>query len=401
MKGSVGVKHRNISLEWPERFTGKYVIDSAKIDAAIEKALEKIERNIEAWKDGFVGTYTTGFRYPIGENNNWVCGMHTGLYLLAYEISGKKVFLDAAKAHLETYKTRLDGKIALMDHDVGFVYTPACVAAYRLTGEEKYKEWALEAANHLYDAGFAKKGGFILRGFNWANESGCRTMMDTLMNAPLLFWSAQMTGNKEHYEAALSQEKITERLLIRDDASSFHHYQFEPDTYAPRCGVTWQGHTDDSCWSRGHSWGIYGFPIAYSYCREDWLLEVHRDITYYMLNHLPDDLVPYWDYDFTEGDHPRDTSASAVAVCGLHEACRHLKDGAEEKAIYENAAAQLLEVLIDRYTGDIGTPYEGLIHHVTAGVPQNIGIDECAMYGDYFYLEALMRFRNPDWTMYW
>ena len=211
---------------------------------------------------------------------------------MAWELSGKQIFLDAAKAQLETYKKRIDEKIALNDHDVGFVYTPACVAAYRLTGEEKYRDWALQAANHLYDAGFAKQGGFILRGFDWPDEGGCRTMMDTLMNAPLLFWSAEQTGSKAHYDAALSQEKITERLLIRADASSFHHYQFEPDTFAPRCGVTWQGHSDDSCWSRGHSWGVYGFPIAYAYCREDWLIELHKDITYFMLNHLPEDMVP-------------------------------------------------------------------------------------------------------------
>lgn len=393
--------NRRITLANPERFSAPHLIASEKIDAAIEKALAKIERNIAAWDDGFVGTYTTGYRYPIGENDNWVCGMHTGLYLLAYELSGKKVFLDAAIRQLETYKRRVDEKIALNDHDVGFVYTPSCVAAYRITGDEKYRDWALQAANHLYDAGFAKKGGFILRGFNWPGEGGCRTMMDTLMNAPLLFWSAEETGNKAHYEAALSQEKITERLLIREDASSFHHYQFEPDTYQPRCGVTWQGHSDDSCWSRGHSWGVYGFPIAYAYCKEPWLADLHKDITYYMLNHLPEDLVPYWDYDFMEGDEPRDTSASVIAVCGMNEMCRYLSDDAPQKAVFESAAAQLLDAVIDHYTGDIGTPYEGLIHHVTAGVPQNIGINECAIYGDYFYLEALMRFKNPGWVRYW
>ena len=395
------MQKRNIALVNPERFAAPHIIAPEKIDRAIEKALDKVEQNIAQWKDGFVGTYTTGFRYPIGENNNWVCGMHTGVYLLAYELSGRKVFLDAAIRHLETYKKRLDEKIGLNDHDVGFVYTPSCVAAYRLTGEEKYRRWALDAAKHLYDAGFAKKGGFILRGFNWPDETGCRTMMDTLMNAPLLYWSAQETGNTDHYEAAMSQEKITERLLIRADASSFHHYQFEPDTFQPRCGVTWQGRSDDSCWSRGHSWGVYGFPIAYAYCKEPWLIELHRDITYFLLNHLPADLIPYWDFDFMEGDEPRDTSAAAVSVCGMHEMCRHLGDDAPQKAVFESAGAQLLEVLIDQYTGDIGTPYEGLIHHVTAGVPQKIDIDECAIYGDYFYLEALMRYKNPDWKMYW
>jgi unsaturated chondroitin disaccharide hydrolase len=226
-------------------------------------------------------------------------------------------------------------------------------------------------------------------------------MMDTLMNAPLLFWSAEQTGNKAHYDAALSQEKITERLLIRADASSFHHYQFEPDTYAPRCGVTWQGHTDDSCWSRGHSWGIYGFPIAYSYCREEWLLEVHRDITYYMLNHLPDDLVPYWDYDFVSGDEPRDASAGVISSCGLLEMARNLDDSDVNKTIFRSAAAQMLEALIDKCTDGFGEYDDGILNHVTAALPQRIGIDQSAVYGDYFYLEALLRYKNPDFKMYW
>ena len=85
----------------------------------------------------------------------------------------------------------------------------------------------------------------------------------------------------------------------------------------------------------------------------------------------------------------------------MNEMCRHLPDDAPQKAVFRNASAQMLEAVIDRCTGDIGREYDGLICHVTHAKPQKRGIDECAIYGDYFYLEALMRFVKPDWKRYW
>ena len=226
-------------------------------------------------------------------------------------------------------------------------------------------------------------------------------MMDSLMNAPLLFWTSEQTGDPKYAEAALDHVKTTEKYLIREDGSSFHHYQFDMETSAPMYGVTLQGNSDDSCWSRGHSWGVYGFPIAYSYQKEDFIKEAHKNVAYFMLNHLPDDCIPYWDYDFVDGDEPRDSSAAVISACGMLEMAGMMEDSEPDKAIFESAAAQLLEAVIDRCTGDIGVAYDGLICHVTHAKPQGQGIDECAAYGDFFYLEALARYLVPDFKKYW
>ena len=195
---------------------------------------------------------------------------------------------------------------------------------------------------------------------------------------------------------------MTEKYLIREDGSSFHHYEFDIDTHKPVRGLTFQGYADDTCWSRGHAWGVYGFPISYSYTNEEFLVDLHKDITYYMPNHLPQDLIPYWDLVFTEGnDQPRDSSAEAITVCGMNEMCKYLPDDAPQKKVFESAASQMLEAIIDHCTGDIGKEYDGLVYHVTAALPQKLGIDECAIYGDYHYLEALMRLSNPNWNRYW
>ena len=120
-----------------------------------------------------------------------------------------------------------------------------------------------------------------------------------------------------------------------------------------------------------------------------------------MLRNLPSDLIPYWDYDFVSGTEPRDTSAAAIAVCGMLDMAEQLPKGSAQRIVYESAAAQIMEVLIDYYTTDIGVEYDGLIHSVTHAKPQGIAIEECAPYADYFYLEALARFLKEDFIRPW
>lgn len=393
---------QQVVLEKPERFEGKYEIAKEKLEKAIEKATDKLESQIPMYGDCFPDVCSKEFKYRLKSNNNWVCGMFTGEFLLAYELTGNKKFKEVAERHILTYRERFDNKVEVDDHDVGFVFSPSCVGAYKLFGDEEARKTALNAAEYFYNTSYSKKGGFILRDSLYQDrESGCRTMMDTMMNIPLLFWAGKETGKQEYIDAAIAQYKTTEKCLIREDGSSFHHYQFDVENHAPVRGLTFQGYADDSCWSRGHAWGVYGFPMAYSYTKDASLIDLHRGVTYYMLNHLPKDLIPYWDYYFTDGDQPRDSSAGLISVCGMQEMCRYLPDDAPDKQIFENASAQMLEAVIDHCTGDIGKEYDGLVYHVTAALPQKLGIDECGVYGDYHYLEALCRFMKPDWVRYW
>ena len=394
---------KKITLKKPERFLNPHPIDKNKLENAADMATAKLKNNAKKFGMGFPGTCSVDYKYVLGKNENWECGMYTGCYWLAYEITGDDLFRNIAEEHMGTYKQRIDNRIGMDDHDVGFVFTPSCVAQHKITGNEEAKKIALEACSYFYDKSYSKEGKFIIRLHEAWNEGyGCRTMMDSLMNAPLLFWAGKETGNKEFYNAALEHSRTTEKYLIRNDASSFHHYQFDPETAKPVKGITLQGYSDDSCWGRGHSWGVYGFPIAYSYTGDQALVEVHKNITYYMLNHLHDDCIPYWDYIFTQGsDEPRDSSCAVISVCGMNEMCKYLPDSAEQKSVFESASNQMLEAVIDKCTGSIEKEYDGLICHVTHALPQKQGIDECAVYGDYFYLEALLRYLNPDWKKYW
>ena len=226
-------------------------------------------------------------------------------------------------------------------------------------------------------------------------------MIDSMMNASLLFWGGEHLQNENYTNAAKNHSLTTADLIVRDDGSTYHHYQFDPETAKPMHGLTWQGYTDESCWSRGQSWGVYGFSIAYSYTKDQEMMNTQFAITDYMLDHLPYDLIPYWDYTFIAGDEPRDASAAAIAVCGMLDMAESLPEGSARRLVYESAAAQMMEALIDLCTTEIDVEYDGLIHSVTHGKPQNLAIEECAPYADYFYMEALARFLSEDFIRPW
>ena len=395
-----------IKLLEPERWNKPHVIAKEKLEAAAKAACAKLKKFAETHDIlKFPDTRSKNFKYDLRDDIEWwESGMYTGCYWLAYQLTGDEFFREVAEKQVPTFKERFDKGIGANNHDVGFIFVPSCIAAYKITGNEEARKWAIEALEHYYATSYSQEGKFIIRahlGWKNGNMAGYRTMMDSMMNASFLFWGGQQLNKPEIFKAGLDHTRTTEQLLIRGDGSSYHHYQFDPVTSAPMHGITFQGNADESCWSRGHSWGVYGFPIAYSYCKEAFQKEVHKDITYFMLNHLNEDCVPYWDYDFVDGDEPRDTSAGVIAVCGMHEMCKHLSDDDEQKAVFESAAAQMLEAVIDGYTGDIGVEYDGLIHHVTHYRHGKQGVDECAVYGDYFYLEALARYLLPDFKMYW
>ena len=395
---------QKITLQNPERFSGTHTIAKAKLEEAAAKALERLKLQYDKYGAKCPGCSTRSEEhiYFFHPRNLWCDGLCNGMFWLAYQMTGDKFYREAAESQFDYFKKRYDEKICLQDHDVGFVYSPSFVAGYKITGNEQMKQIAIDAAEYFYNQSYSQKGGFIIRQSLKADtEEGCRTMMDTMMNIPLLFWTSEMTGDDKYKKAALSQCDITANYLIREDGSSNHHYIFDPATHKPLRGITLQGHSDDSCWSRGHAWGIYGFPVAYGYAHDEGFIKTHKKITHFMLNHLPDDYIPYWDYDFTCGNTPRDSSAAAISLCGMLEMAKHLPDSDADKAIYHNAALHMLEALIDNCTEPPTPDADGILFKTCGSLPHCAAVSSSAMYGNYFYIEALMRLLNPDWEMHW
>lgn len=379
-------------------------------DAAIAAALSTVRRNSASFGGGFPGDTTVDDRYelrpaeggiPVGGNRGWTTSFRTGMLWLAWQFSGDEDFKDAAMADVVDFERRVRAEEDLDTHDLGFLYTLSTVAAWRLVGDAKAREASLLAAEHLMRR-FLEPAGIIQA---WGDLSDPaqrgRTIIDSLMNMPLLTWAHEQTGEKRFADAVARHTAQLREHILREDDSTFHTFYWDAETGEPLRGATEQGAFDESCWARGQAWGIYGFAMNYAVTGDERLLEASRRCTEYFLAHLPADEVPFWDLVYTDGsDAPRDSSAAAIAVCGLLELAK-LETDAERAAEWTARAHSILASLIANYTPSAPEDSDALILHSVYDLPKDNGVDEGTLWGDYFYLEALMRVTRPEWRKYW
>ncbi|WP_069998967.1 glycoside hydrolase family 88 protein [Cellulosilyticum sp. I15G10I2] len=380
-------------------------MDQIILKEALDRCVEITRKNLDRFRGQFPNAFSENNIYKAIENNHWTNGFYTGILWLCYEYTGEEIFKEVALENVVSFKERLDQEIELETHDLGFLYSLSCVASYKITGDEMSKETALRAADLLIGR-YREKGGFIQAWGALDAEDNYRLIIDCLLNLPLLYWASEVTGDKHYYDIAYTHAKTALKYVIREDHSTFHTYFFDKKTGAPSHGATCQGYNDTSAWARGQAWGIYGTVLSYLVTKDEKFAEDFFKVKDYFISNLPEDFVPYWDLIFKEGDEPRDSSASAIAICGLLEMKKHL---VEEKQIQElnRDAKQLMQALIENYSASSEDETTGLLYHATYSkkTPYNTctpeGVDECVIWGDYFYMEALMRMWRKDWKMYW
>ncbi len=378
-------------------------LTNEQLKAAFDAALLKLDAMIEKHGEKFPSSDSRGNKYSSIENRGgWTQCFYTGMLFLAYEYSKNQKYLDAALSHVDSFIKRVDEMLGMGDHDIGFNFTLSTVAAYKVTGKEIYKEKAIKAAQVLAGR-FREKGQFI----QLAGEADCadkalyRLIIDCLMNTNLLYWAGSVTGDSEFTRKAFAHFTTTMETVVRNDGSTFQNFYFDPATGARLGGGTKQGLNAESCWSRGQSWGVTAIPLTYSYMKNNEIFDKYYTIADYFIDRLPTDKVAYWDLCFTDGGEPRDSSANAIAVCGLIEAVRNMPIDEAKKAKYEASAEDMLYALVTDCASFDEPECEGVIKHGTYYYAGGLGIDECCIWGDYFYMEALMRKLNPDWKKYW
>ncbi|MGN0107222.1 MAG: glycoside hydrolase family 88 protein [Hominilimicola sp.] len=375
-----------------------------EINNALDRAVELTKTNIGEFYDCFPTANSENNFYGKSYNNDWTEGFWTGEIWLAYERSGDERLKEAALCQVESFLERIEQHINVDHHDMGFLYSPSCVAAYKLTGSEKGKKAALLAADNLMTR-FQEKGQFFQAWGAMDDRDNYRLIIDCLMNMPLLFWASDVTGDGRYSDKAKAHIKTAMNYVVRDDNSTYHTYFFDPDTGESVKGVTNQGNRDGSAWARGQAWGIYGSALAYEKTGNESYVNIFRRVTDYFIEHLPEDLMPYWDFDFDTGSHePRDSSAGVIAVCGMLEMAKRLPSG--EAQYYTAAAKRILKAVMDMCAVKSAEQSNGLLLHGTysrktpTNTCHNGGVDECNTWGDYFYMEALTRLTG-DWNLYW
>lgn len=366
---------------------------------AMHYVKSKVNENLPKYSTVFPTSSSENLIYGEMGNKDWTEGFWTGILWLLYEDTNEEKYLSALETLLRTFQERLDQNIGLNTHDIGFLYSLSTLAGYKITGNEKALELSVRAADRLMERYSAKAQ--IIQA--WGNledpkEKG-RMIIDCLMNLSLLYNISEITGEKKYKEAAEHHAKQAQKYLVREDYSTYHTYYMNVDTGEPIKGVTAQGYSDNSAWARGQAWGVYGFALSYAHTGDKTFLETASRIADYYLERLPEDFVPYWDLYFQEGDEYRDSSSAGILACGLLELSKHLPVSDPRKKEYEETAVQIVKSLFENYTTEKDLS-NGIIKHGVYAIPFHVGVDECCIWGDYFYVEALMRLRNV-WNMYW
>ncbi|WP_461533161.1 glycoside hydrolase family 88 protein [Sinomicrobium sp.] len=320
---------------------------------------------------------------------DWTEGFWSGTCWMLYEETGDEKWREAAEAIQKLY---VDHKDLTTDHDLGFIFNNSFGKAFRITGDEQYKAVMLDAANSLITR-FNPQVGCIQSWDvidNWQSKRGWSfpVIIDNLMNLELLFEAFKITGDQKYKDIAVAHANTTMKEHFREDGSSYHVVDYNPETGAVNSRITAQGYADESAWARGQAWALYGYTMCYRYTKDEKYLKMAEKISGFILSHpnYPEDGVPYW--DFNAPDIPnalRDASAGAIMASAWIELDKY------SDSEYLNRAETILNTLSSEKFRSKSEKDYFLLKHSVGSIPHGNEIDVPLNYADYYYLEALLR----------
>jgi unsaturated chondroitin disaccharide hydrolase len=353
---------------------------------------ESMDRTIE----------TVGDRFPVATENGvwetdrggWTGGYWAGMCWLMYRKTGEGRWLQQARRYTDLL-ARHQGDVNNID--VGILFYPSFILGHKLTGDSGYRDIALEGARTMMKR-YNRSAGFFQ---NWGrfgeSEQAGFVIIDCLINLDTVFWASEVSGEESLAEAAASHARQTMNAHVRQDGSCTQVVEFDQRTGKMLLAQMKQGYSVSGTWSRGQSWGIYGFSRAYRNSGDEAFLAVARRMADYYISNLPSDRVPYWDFEAPNiPNEPRDTSAGSMAASGLIELAGHLKGTAVGER-YLDEAREMLASLAENYlTRDLPGRNDGVLTGGTYFFEIGRGVDQANIWGDYYFLEALLRLEVVD-----
>ncbi len=323
---------------------------------------------------------------------DWTSGFWPGQLWYLYEFTGKEKWRSEADKFTR-YLTPLSVNPA-NDHDLGFQVFNSFGNGYRLTDNPEYKEVILKTADTLATL-FNPQVGTIL---SWPREvpnmewPQHNTIMDNMINLELLFWASKNGGSSELYDMAVTHAEVTMENQFRSDYSSYHVVIYDKDTGEKIKAVTHQGNSDDSMWARGQAWAIYGYTMVYRETEDPKFLDFANKVVRPYLDRLPEDLIPYWDFDAPNiPDEPRDASAAAIVASALLELSTLTDDQSLSEEYLTKARKMLVELSRNYQSREKNS---AALLHSTGHYPGGSEIDYSINYADYYYVEALLRYHK-------
>jgi len=322
----------------------------------------------------------------------WTAGFWPGILWYDYENTKSEEVIDAARHYTDMLEPLTT--LPAYDHDLGFQLFCSYGNGYRLTGDERYKQIILNAADTLATL-FNPKAGTILswprevEPNNWPHN----TIMDNMLNLEMLYWAAANGGNKELYDIATKHAETTMKYQFKEDGSNYHVVVYDTIDGHFIKGVTHQGSADEPMWARGQDWAIYGYTMVYRETGDRKFLRFAEKVTDIYLKRLPEDYVPYWDFDAPNiPDEPKDASAAAITASALIELAQ-LEDTPAKAKEYQDAALQML-ISLSSAEYQSGETNSAFLLRSVGHKPNGSEVNASINYADYYYIEALTRYNK-------
>lgn len=321
--------------------------------------------------------------------DDWVSGFFAGTLWYMYELTADEMWADHARVHTE----KLDSiQYLTWHHDVGFMVFDSFGNGLRIKNIPEYRDKILTTAHSLSTR--FRTGAGVLQSWNvdrgWQAERGwkCPVIIDNMMNLEILFNATRMSGDSTFFKIAVSHADRTLKNHFRPDASSYHVVDYDPETGEVLHRCTAQGYADESAWARGQAWALYGFATAYSYTGFERYLEQSEKVAAYIIGRLPEDGVPYWDFDAPDiPDTYRDASSAAIMASAFY----HLYSITGTIQYRQTADKMLSSLSSPAYRAEPGTNGGFILMHSVGSLPHGSNIDVPLNYADYYFLEALIR----------
>lgn len=376
-----------------ERVEENYLSENVEYAAAqYDLLIEKLEKNGKPWAPRTVDT--KGNIVYARNVWDWTSGFFAGSLWYLYNLTGDEKWKTLAKKYTEALKQQ---QYITSHHDIGFIIGCSYLNGMRM-GQEAYDTIIVQAAKSLSTR--FRSGAGVIQSWNtrtgWQAQRGweCPVIIDNMMNLEILFEATSLSGDSTFYNMAVSHADMTLKNHFRMDGSSYHVVDYDMRTGKVRSRCTAQGYSDESAWARGQAWGIYGYTMCYRYTRQLKYLEQAEAAYEFVCTHpnLPEDLIPYWDFDAVNIPHELRDASAAIMAAALYELSMY-----SNKAKYKETADKVMHSLSSSdYRSKIGENHNFLLMHSVGSYPHGNEIDVPLIYADYYFLEALKRKRDCD-----
>ena len=368
-----------------------------------EQTFKKIDKKLQTvtarnWNRIVDGLDDTTHRRQTLPPTAWTAGFWGGLNYMLYEYTKCEAYLKTAK---EIERQMDDGlrQYEELHHDVGFMWHILSGAGYRITGDENSKLRNLYAASTLFSR-FVLSGGYI-RAWNehhFGPSVDDWTIIDCLMNIPQLYWASREIGDDRFKQVAMAHADMALIDHLREDGSVVHIVEHDRETGEVVKNYGGQGYDENSSWSRGQSWALYGFILSYIHTKEERYLDGAKKVAHYFIANCCDDWLPRIDFRAPSEPVYYDATAGAVAACGLIEIAKNV--GEHEGGMYMNAAINILRAMDERFM-DYDPDHDEMLTHGSGsypvdGNPKKTGVHRPIIYGDYFYTEAILKLLGSE-----